>query len=143
MVSGSVDCRKEISGVTALVNITRNVWLEVEQEEGDLFLVCFEDFILLRLGSDRALLSPVRLTAAYRDRMREFRYPFLRTSSSDAKRTITDQRLRNWNLYVSGPDHMRDAARQAIMGARKWAGNELGQFRRWVEQWQWKEDEDG
>jgi hypothetical protein len=137
MVSGAVDCRKEISGVTAMVDITRHVWLEVDQEFGDLFLVCFEDFILLRLGSDRALLSPVRLTAAYRDRMREFRYPFLRTSPSDAKRIITDQRLRTWNLYEPGPDHPRDAARQAIIGARKWAGNELGTFRRWVADWQW------
>ena len=135
---GGIDCKAEISGVTDMVNITREVWMEVDQEEGDLFLVALEDFVLYRMGSDRDLLAPVRLSAAYRDRMRDFRYPCLRQSSSDAKITLPDGRLRMWNLCVPGPDHWRDAIRHACLAARKFASDRRTQ--KWVREMQWRED---
>jgi hypothetical protein len=136
---GTIDGRAlgEVEAIDALVDITRSVWQEVEQEWGDRFVVCFEDFILLELSSDRDLLAPVRFTAAYRDRMRIFRYPFYRVKASDSKLTITDVRLRNWNMYVpSSEDHERDALRVGIMGARQWSGSP--EFRKYVDHMQYR-----
>ena len=129
-VNLEVDCKDERLGTDGLVGVLRQVWGEVDDEAGDVLLVVFEDFILRRPESSRELLAPVRLTARFRDRTRDVRFPLYLISSSDRMAICTDERLRAWGLYVAGPDHMRDAMRVAVLAARKYQGEEP--FRVWV-----------
>lgn len=125
-----VDCKDERAGTDGLVAVLRKVWGEVDDEAGDVLLVVFEDFVLRNPSADRELLSPVRLTARFRDRTREAVYPLYLISSSDSMKICSDDRLRVWGLYQPGPDHMKDAMRVAVLGARKYQGEEG--FRAWV-----------
>lgn len=104
-----------------MVGLLRGVWVDGVFDEGgesDLLAVTVEDFILRKFSSDRALLSPVRVTAAFNYARREVPIPVTRFSSSDSMSVVTDQRLRRLNLYVP-VDHQRDALRQAVLLARK------------------------
>lgn len=119
--------------VDQMVDLTRRCWEWAEVDsETDTFVVTIEDFILRMLSSDRELLAPVRLTARYLDRMEQAGIAiWTRTTASEAKRTVTDERLRLWNQYsTSSGEHARDAQRHAILILRKYA-SELG-FRQWA-----------
>lgn len=119
--------------VDQMVAVTRACWAWAKVDEScDTFIVAIEDFILQMLSSDRELLAPVRLTARYLDRMETSGLAiWTRHTASEAKRTVTDERLRIWNQYdKSSGDHARDAQRHAILVLRKYA-SELG-FRQWA-----------
>lgn len=91
--------------------------------------IVIEDFILRERTKDRSLLAPVRLTA-----MLEFglRMPgshgaapallpavVVKQQPSDAKSTVTDDRLRRWDLWHVGSPHVRDATRHIITYLRR------------------------
>jgi len=104
-----------------MVGLLRGVWMDGEFGEGelsDVLAVSVEDFILRMLSTDRNLLSPVRVTAAFNYARREVPIPVTRFSASDAKRVVTDERMKALNLWMEGSDHPRDALRQAILLAR-------------------------
>lgn len=84
--------------------------------------VVVEDFILRQGTQSRSLLSPVRLTAALVQLMHEDKraYRYELQSPSDAKSTVTDQRLKSWGLWIAGQDHARDANRHMVLWLRQW-----------------------
>jgi len=131
---GTFDTSKgERYHVDQMVAITRACWAWADVDEAvDTFVVTIEDFILQMMSSDRELLAPVRLTARYLDRMETSGIAiWTRSTASEAKRTVTDERLRLWNQYESASgNHARDAQRHAILVLRKYA-SDLG-FRKWA-----------
>lgn len=110
-----------------MVDICRWWWAEAEVDpELDVFAVVNEDFILQTSDQARHTLAPVRVNAAF-DVLLEGggssgvrKVKFL---ASDAKRTVTDDRLRRWRLYDlgGGVKHRRDALRHNILFLRKWS----------------------
>lgn len=84
----------------------------------DAAIVGLEDFVLMKLGG-RELLSPVRIAAAFEDRMycagRRGQLASPQTASL-AKGRVTDDRLKLWGLWprVIGQDHARDAIRHNL-----------------------------
>jgi hypothetical protein len=127
---GEVDCKNERAGTDGMVAVLRSVWGEVDDDSGDVLLIAIEDFVLRQSTRDRELLSPVRLTARFRDRMREIPLALWLFSPSDSMNICNDQRLRSWGLYVAGPDHIKDATRGAVLASRKYQSEEP--FRVWV-----------
>lgn len=109
--------------VDQMMALVRGVWLEADftsVELSDVMGVAIERFDLRMLSMDASLLSPVRLTAAFRYAARDVPVPMTGAfSPSDTKRVITDTVLHKLNLWVPGKDHRRDALRQAILLARK------------------------
>lgn len=82
-----------------------------------------EDFVLRQFRQDRALLSPVRLTAKI-ELMHEYEgwgelHPIRKQQPSLAKSTATDARLREWGMYDVGTPHARDAVRHAMTFLRR------------------------
>lgn len=125
--------RGERYHVDQMVTLTRACWNWAGvNPERDTFVVTIEDFILQMMSSDRELLAPVRLTARYLDRMETSGLAiWTRHTASEAKSTVTDQRLKLWNQYESSSgEHARDAMRHAILVLRKYA-SDLG-FRKWA-----------
>lgn len=123
----------ERHSVDKMVEMTRLCWDWAQpNEEEDTFVVTIEDFILRELNADRELLSPVRLTARYLDRMETGPVRiWTRTSANEAKNTCSDERLRIWNQYDSASGkHARDAQRHAIFIGRKYASDI--NFRKWA-----------
>lgn len=119
--------------VGQMVAVTRACWAWANVDVSrDTFIVTIEDFILQNPSMDRELLAPVRLTARYLDRMETSGISiWTRTTASEAKRTVTDERLKMWNQYDSSEGvHARDAKRHAILMLRKYA-SDLG-FREWA-----------
>lgn len=131
---GQFDSSKgERYSVGQMVSLTRSCWEWAEiDEEKDTFVVTIEDFILKNPSMDRELLAPVRMTARYLDRMEMSGLAiWTRHGANEAKRTVTDERLRIWNQYSSSSGvHARDAQRHAILVLRKYA-SDLG-FREWA-----------
>jgi hypothetical protein len=87
----------------------------------DLTHIVLEDFILRERTSDRSLLSPVRLNAKLEDKFRESmpRVELTLQSPSNAKTTVTNERLKRWGLWSVGEQHARDATRHLILWLRK------------------------
>lgn len=95
-----------------------------EDWEEDSFVFVVESFSLRMMSMDTNLLAPVRVTSMLLDRMwaRESDLPVFFQNPADAKRTVTDQRLRTWAMYDSGSGpHARDADRHAILFLRRFA----------------------
>lgn len=106
----------------AMVGLLRGVWADGEFASGsssDIIAVSSEDFILRMMSGDRDLLAPVRILAKFDYAARAVPIPRTRASPSDAKRVVTDDRLRRLNMWAPGPEHPRDATRQAVLLARK------------------------
>ena len=85
--------------------------------------VVLEDFILRERTQKRDLLSPVRLTAmvqamVFSNDDYEASIHTLQ-SASNAKSTVTDDRLKRWDLWVPGQQHARDAIRHMILLLRE------------------------
>jgi hypothetical protein len=90
-----------------------------------------EDFIIRQYNQSRDFLSPVRITAALSQHIwREKRTYFVQQPSL-AKTTVTDDRLRNWNLYAraGGLNHARDADRHVITFLRRCKSDPLLRIR--------------
>lgn len=90
----------------------------------DEFVLVMENFKLRMMSMDENLLAPVRIKERLLDRLWVARSPlpvFLQ-APSDAKKIVSDERLRTWGMYRSnsGP-HARDADRHAILFLRRFA----------------------
>jgi hypothetical protein len=106
------------------LGLARGLWLEGEFGEGsssDLFLIVVEDFVLRVFSSDRDLLSPVRVTSCLEAlSWRTLLPPVVLFSAADALSVMPDHRLRALHLLCEGgEDHVRDATRHAVLGARR------------------------
>ena len=124
-----------------MVGLLRGVWADGVFDEGpesDVVAVSSEDFILRMLSADRDLLAPVRVLAKFDYAARSVPLPRTRASASDAKRVVTDERLRVMNLFAPGAEHLRDATRQAVLLARKMCEPEFR--RRWLAACSWLRD---
>jgi hypothetical protein len=109
--------------------LTRLGWVEeVHDPEVDSFVVVIEDFILFREERSRGLLSPVRITARFEQEMKGSRVKMIKQSASDMKSTITEARMRRWDMWddLEGKaigTHARDALRHGILFARRWTSH--------------------
>lgn len=112
--------------VDMMMALLRGVWADGSfhlGEDSDACVVGVEDFILQMMSMDRSLLSPVRITAAFNYAGRALPMPRLLHSANDAKKVVTDDRLRRWGLW-SNATHTRDATRHAALVARKFVEKE-------------------
>lgn len=86
-------------------------------------VVVIEDFILRSSVTSRELLSPVRITEKidYGMFLAGGRVPMFKQMPSEAKTSITDDRLRSWGFYQreGGLKHARDADRHALRWLQK------------------------
>lgn len=93
--------------------------------------VGYEDFILLRLTGGRELLSPVRISARFQDRMdlknavhevRGEKPQLLETPQSPSlmNSTVGEDRLRRWGFYASLPGEDNSHARDAVGHCITW-----------------------
>lgn len=89
--------------------------------EDDEFVLVREGFTLRMMSMDPNLLAPVRVNAIFKDRMRAAGNPYqmYEQQPGEAKRVVTDQRLRAWGVYRPGMEHARDAERHAILFLRR------------------------
>lgn len=90
--------------------------------------VGIEDFQLRTDNRSEDVLSPVRITARVEfglwRGLKEHdgvvrRRAYAKQQPVDAKRVITDDRLKMWDMYTPGPDHIRDATRHALLWCRR------------------------
>lgn len=107
--------------VDTMLDVTRAVYAEVDEEAGDEWVILVEDFVVRMISMKRSFLSPVRLSAAYRRDMRGAPVHIEERLSSDAMNVVTDGRLRDWGMYRPGSEHARDAQRHAIMMCRRYS----------------------
>ncbi|AXQ61378.1 RuvC-like resolvase [Gordonia phage Marietta] len=108
---------------------------QLVNQAGGRFLTALviEDFILRTQTQKRDALSPVRLTAAFEQMIWERPgYPTpKRQQPSEAKSSITDERLKQWGFWASGSRHARDADRHAILFLRKVRQARSDVYRAW------------
>jgi hypothetical protein len=122
-----------------MMALCRGVWEEGQFDIGplsDVMAVAQEDFILQKLSQDRDLLSPVRVNAVFDHLARAMPVPRRKQLASDAKRVVTDERLRAMNMARPGMSpHERDALRHSVLLARKLCEREFRQ--RWLAACTW------
>lgn len=95
--------------------------------------VVLEDFILRTQTKGRDALSPVRLNATIEHliwREKVLAMPVYQ-QPSEAKTTVTDERLKLWGFWDSGSRHARDADRHALTFIRKTREKQRLIFERW------------
>lgn len=117
--------------VTHLMNVARKVHEEMvfdgDEDEGwpaDEFVFVLESFSLRMLSMDTNLLAPVRVLDRLVDRLwtAGSRVPVFYQSPSDAKNSVSNERLKRWHMYdPSSGEHARDADRHAILFLRRFA----------------------
>ncbi len=117
--SGSFRAPCTSAAVDGFLALGRAAWEQAG--DGDVFVMGSERFTLMMQSTDHALLEPVRFNAVLVDRLRDTEMQVESQGASDAKKTITDARLRSWGLYKAGPDHMRDAQRHGLLFLRRFA----------------------
>lgn len=134
---GQVDClTDELWGVSILQEIAMTV-------PGSVVLV--EQFVIRRFDQKEDFLSPVRITAAFDYALRtRAGVRTYRQQPSEALRTCTDARLKEWGLYEreGGMGHARDADRHGVLWLRKAKDPKQGRVRR-HEWWPHIYNEDG
>lgn len=106
--------------------------IRTEGVGGEGLCVLSEDFIVQTVKKERTFLSPVRVAAMLEwalhrgqreaDGVYRFRKMPPKQSANDAKNTITDDRLKLWQMYLPGADHPRDATRHALLWMRRLKG---------------------
>ena len=125
-----------------MLGLVRGMWEEGEFGMGpdsDVMGIAQEGFILRMMSSDEDLLSPVRINAIFDYVCRGVPVPRRKQQPSDAKRVVTDQRLRAMNLWRSGMvTHEVDALRHAVLLARALA--EPAFLARWCAACTWLRD---
>lgn len=108
--------------VDAFLELCRQVYEQLTDEE-DVFAMGSEGFILRVLSTEPSLLEPVRFNAVLDDRLRGTGTWAERQMPSEAKNTITDQRLKLWGVHKPGADHARDAQRHGLLFMRRFASD--------------------
>jgi hypothetical protein len=84
------------------------------------FPLVLEDFVLRVNTASRDLLSPVRVNAAIEERMKPLTLVRVyKQMPSEAKGTVTNDRLRRWGMYRRGKPHSRDALRHGVHFLRR------------------------
>lgn len=126
---GEIQDRSEWYMVDQMIELVREAWAECDFRRGDMLAVVNEDFQLRMFSQNASLLSPVRINSAFRYAMRGSGVPLFLQQPSDALFTITDERLRLWNLWDAKAkqgdvEHARDAQRHGIFFARKYASDQ-------------------
>lgn len=95
---------------------SREMW-ELVEAWPDAHIV-IEDFVLRKFTSARELLSPVRITARFEERMECMgdKRPIIKQPGALAMSAITDERLKKMGLYnpLVGKEHARDAVRHSL-----------------------------
>lgn len=80
--------------------------------------IVVEDFLLRKFSTARELLSPVRMTARFDDRMysKGDRRPIIIQPGKLAMDTVTDARMAKMGLYnpLIGQEHARDGVKHAV-----------------------------
>lgn len=100
-----------------------------------------EDFIPYKFSKQWDFYSPMRLTAAakwiFREHLGMQPVHIPKQSADDAKKEITNDRLKRWGLYErkGGLEHARDADRHAILWLRKCKGMDKTSRARRQEAW--------
>ncbi|AVE00713.1 RuvC-like resolvase [Gordonia phage Buggaboo] len=97
-------------------------------------VVVVEDFILRTQSKGRDALSPVRITGGLDQLLWEGKnvpYPLTKQQPSEAKSSVTDERLKLWGFYESGSRHARDADRHALLFLRKVRASRAKMFAAW------------
>ncbi|WGH22066.1 RuvC-like resolvase [Gordonia phage MerCougar] len=97
-------------------------------------VVVVEDFILRTQTKGRDALSPVRITGGLDQLLWEGKnvpYPLVKQQPSEAKASVTDERLKLWGFYDSGSRHARDADRHALLFLRKVRASRAKMFAAW------------
>lgn len=89
-------------------------------EDDDVFVIGSEGFQLRLMNSDPEMLEPVRFNAVLDDRLRGTGMVREEQGPSEAKRTITDDRLRTWGMWHTS-DHARDGLRHCLLFLRRWS----------------------
>lgn len=124
-ITGDGSDASEFRMVDTMMDIVRSAYVLGDYDEGDLFAIVMEDFVLQRSEASRSLLAPVRVFSRFEDRLYTIgrdsgvRLPYVKQSASDAKNVVSDLRLQRWNVYRPGMEHARDAQRHGILFARK------------------------
>jgi len=86
-----------------------------------------ETFRVLRADSSEDYVSPLRVRSAFSYALEdEFGVRLLGNSPSDALNVFGAIQLKQLGMYVSGPDHVRDALSHCLFGIRKGYGLTLG-----------------
>lgn len=106
------------ANVDRALDIARTVEVELA-DVGDLFVLGVEGFTLRMLSLDEELLEPVRFNSVMLDRLRGTVQRLEVQTSSDALKTITDDRLRAWDLYHTS-EHARAATKHALLYLRRY-----------------------
>jgi len=107
------------ASVDSYLNLCRAVWEKSEEE--DVVVFGCEGFTLMMNSTDHWLLEPVRFLAVLKDRLRGTGVGVEVQGASEAKKTITDVRLKSWGLYQAGTAHGRDAQRHGLLFLRRYA----------------------
>lgn len=89
--------------------------------------VIIEDFILRQFRQDADLLAPVRVMekvdyeifCANMQRKKTSQLQIKKQQPSLAKSTATDDRLKEWGLWVPGQPHARDSLRHSVTFLRR------------------------
>jgi hypothetical protein len=128
-VGEEVSAERTSADVDRALLMARTVYTTM-LEVGDVFVLGAESFTLRMLGMDPELLEPVRWLAVMGDRLRGREMWLEQQSPSDALTTITDHRLKAWDMY-SAQRHGRDAMRHALLFLRRYASQRRVRDRYW------------
>lgn len=127
---GDYFCGREDGGILSL-GVETVKWLKGRDGVGngrkDRRILIFEDFVVYpgrsaTGASGRSGLSPVWVTGwllGYVCRSELSVDEVCYQGAGDAKRVVSDDRLRDMGLWVAGSTHIRDALRHAVLWCRK------------------------
>jgi hypothetical protein len=113
--------------VDSYLGLCRAAWEKAGEE--DVVVIGCEGFTLMMNSKDHWLLEPVRFLSVLQDRLRETEVRVEVQGATDAKTTITDNRLKTWGLYVPGSDHARDAQRHGLLYLRRFSTQKATRLR--------------
>jgi hypothetical protein len=105
--------------VDSYLTLCRSVWERIADH--DVMVVGCEGFTLMMNSKDYWLLEPVRFHSVLVDRLRDTGMVVETQGAGEAKKVITDARLRSWGLYQAGTEHGRDAQRHGLLFLRRYA----------------------
>lgn len=129
-MSGTLNTSNEVQGAKTLVR-----YVSRSRERAESFCqrvprtcIVTESFVNREGTMDPSLSSPERLNSRVQQELShvDFEYELYEQSPSDAKRVITDKRLRMWGLWHPGQPHRNDAMRHLLLWLRKEANDEHG-----------------